>query len=96
VLAAFLNALDLAVAGSGITDEVLEKAVIRTVGQLDLPQPPQDRGLELWLGHSVEMLRERRARIFKVTKEQIVQVAQELRAIAPVVLVCLGKDKHLI
>jgi Zn-dependent M16 (insulinase) family peptidase len=87
VLDAFEKVLDLATAGSKITDETVENAVIVSFSNIDYVQPPHNRGMEAWWGTPVEILKERRARYYNLTKEEVIEVAKELRTIEPVVLV---------
>jgi Zn-dependent M16 (insulinase) family peptidase len=92
VLAAFAKALRLAAAGDKITDEVTENAIIVTFSQLDQPEPPQNRGVIVWQGTPIEILRRRRHIYYDITKEQLREAAKALSVLEPVTVVYSSED----
>jgi Zn-dependent M16 (insulinase) family peptidase len=87
VLAAFAKALRLAAEGEGITESVVENTVITRFSALDRPEPPQERGLVVWRGKPIEVLRRRRHIYYNLTKQQLVDAAKAVVAIEPVTVV---------
>ncbi|OHS92750.1 Clan ME, family M16, insulinase-like metallopeptidase [Tritrichomonas foetus] len=68
------------VAEGNITQDQVENAVIRIMSGLDQPQNPQSKGLaEHSMKIPLEMLKKRRRIFLNATREQIIEVAKELR-----------------
>jgi Zn-dependent M16 (insulinase) family peptidase len=87
VLAAFSKALQQVADGVGLTDEVIESAVIRIFSLLDRPVAPQERGLRYWIGRTREDTRREREACYNLTKEQVAETAKMVAAIEPVTIV---------
>jgi Zn-dependent M16 (insulinase) family peptidase len=86
-LAGFDLALQLAAEGEGLTDEVMNNAIVKCFGQLDAPTTPYLRGSIIWMGRTQEMVQRRRAVYYNMTKEQVIEAAKLLRELEPKIVV---------
>jgi Zn-dependent M16 (insulinase) family peptidase len=86
-LAAFSRALQQVADGIGLTDEVIESAVIRIFSALDKPVPPQERGIQYWKGRTHEDVQNIRDVCYNLTKEQVAETARKVAEIEPVTIV---------
>jgi Zn-dependent M16 (insulinase) family peptidase len=86
-LAAFAKAFQQAGDKIGLSDQVIESAVIRIFSRLDKPLAPQQRGKRYWRGCSRENLRRNREICYNLTKEQVTETARRVAEIEPVTIV---------
>jgi Zn-dependent M16 (insulinase) family peptidase len=81
IFKAFDRTLEMAVNGEDMTEDAIEDAIVKVFSQLDSPVAPQARGKTEWIWEDrFEMLQARRTQIYEATKEQLVKVAELLRA----------------
>jgi Zn-dependent M16 (insulinase) family peptidase len=75
---AFWKALEMA--ADGISDEMVDRMVVRYFSELDKPETPQERGVMSWqFNTSRELVVRRREAFYYVKKEDLMRAARYLR-----------------
>jgi Zn-dependent M16 (insulinase) family peptidase len=76
----FRKALDMAAEGDGLTDEIVDRMVVRYFSDLDKPEAPQKRGLMGWQYNiPKEYMEKRRELFYTVKKEDLMEAAKWLK-----------------
>lgn len=78
VLNAFKDALEQ-VANGNFTEEMIELAKINSISYIDYPISPQNKGNFIFNGITNDNIQDIRKHVFEATKEEIIEIAKELK-----------------
>lgn len=76
---AFRKALDICASGDEITDEMVDRAIVKIFARFDSPDAPSKKGFLEFNGKSKELIQKRRNITFNATKQQLVEIAKKLK-----------------
>ena len=78
-LEAFQKALDFCASEEKITDEMVDRAIMKVFSDFDYPEEPSTKGNLEFNGKSKEIIQKRRDIAYNATKKQIVDLAKSLK-----------------
>lgn len=78
-LEAFQKVLDIGSMEDKITDEMVDRAVMKVFSSFDAPEKPSEKGRLEFSWKTEEVVQRRRDAVFNATKEQMVKLARKLR-----------------
>lgn len=78
-LEAFEKALDICANEENITDDMVERAIMKVFSDFDSPESPSNKGYLDYDGKPKDLIQKRRNSVYNATKQQIVEIAKFLK-----------------
>lgn len=78
-LEAFQKTIDICASGEKITDEMVDRAIMKVFSNFDLPMAPLYKGWNSFHGETKEMNQKNRDIVFNATKKQIIEIAKLIK-----------------
>lgn len=76
---AFWKALEICASGEQITDEMVDRAIVKVFAAFDSPEAPSTKGFLDFNGKPEELIQKRRKIVYNATKQQLVDIAKKLK-----------------
>ena len=78
-LDAFKKAIDICASGEEMTDEMVDRAIVKVFASFDSPDAPSQKGYLDFNGKSQEIIQKRRNIVLGATRQQLIELAKKLK-----------------